>query len=530
MTVSTVRDYFLRAGASFRKSDSWKKAFSDDGVHKAVLRSGRFGVGGLAAFLLGSTIEVTTRHVTELEYGVRFTASLESEAIEIKKCKCHIGTTISVQLDKDAVAALTGGGYHNFRGWDWYCLSHPVVARRVYEGRILAENLPEACQSTGECLLVGDTFFRSKELLDQEYTLPLEKSRLPAGNYRISDRRYRDIQWSYLDGPGLTCNGIRIGQGDIATNYPGWGKVYFKIPNISVFDPYGCLPLNLQRNGLATVQLPFEEKLFQDVIRDFVAFCLVFAPEDPRMNWRDRSSFEIDYSLSFRNCPAWLQTKSGVGIVDAFLLRKAKVDRILCHGLSGGRLVGELRPMPQTSIPTDGTWNSVRNTFYSWQSYPAGPGCDDVKCQGTRYLVHANDAKRWKMKGYLKRSFRESIVTEWETKAWEIWRLGQCEESEILKKIALQPSSPGPGGDIVAMEAFLAGDGPKKQSIIAEAWDRYVVKPLIPFDGEERRVALAESFKRLKKYIRYWDIEKKREGEEYVSSIGRVRRLGARRL
>ena len=66
MSVEIIRDYFLTAGASFRNSDAWKREFeTDDHPRSQVLRSGRFGVGMLAAFLLGSRIQVATRHIRE---------------------------------------------------------------------------------------------------------------------------------------------------------------------------------------------------------------------------------------------------------------------------------------------------------------------------------------------------------------------------------------------------------------------------------------------------------------------------------
>ncbi|MER8759205.1 ATP-binding protein [Mesorhizobium sp. M0976] len=64
MTADVVVNYFLKAGASFRRSDQWKALHEDDKGHSKVIRSGRFGVGALATFLLGEEIEVETRHIS----------------------------------------------------------------------------------------------------------------------------------------------------------------------------------------------------------------------------------------------------------------------------------------------------------------------------------------------------------------------------------------------------------------------------------------------------------------------------------
>lgn len=61
MNIDVVLNYFLKAGASFRMSDTWRKSFEEEDGQSAVLRSGRFGIGALAAFILGNTIHVSTR-------------------------------------------------------------------------------------------------------------------------------------------------------------------------------------------------------------------------------------------------------------------------------------------------------------------------------------------------------------------------------------------------------------------------------------------------------------------------------------
>jgi len=60
MTVDTVINYFLKAGASLRRSELWRETYEDAEGKSRVLRSGRFGVGVLAAYLLGDEISVAT--------------------------------------------------------------------------------------------------------------------------------------------------------------------------------------------------------------------------------------------------------------------------------------------------------------------------------------------------------------------------------------------------------------------------------------------------------------------------------------
>jgi len=144
MTEEIIVNYFLKAGASFRRSIAWKKEFeSEDGATEGhsksrVLRSGRFGIGVLAAFLLGDEIEVLTRHITS-DRGIRFTMRLDLRpaALEIAPIQLTyvsdvpVGTTVKVKVTK--VKKEDGDTATLFRNadlWDWYCLSVPSVVRQ----------------------------------------------------------------------------------------------------------------------------------------------------------------------------------------------------------------------------------------------------------------------------------------------------------------------------------------------------------------------------------------------------------------
>src|SRR6202451_1072876 len=92
MTEEIIVNYFLKAGGSFRRSLAWKKEFeSEEGTSRGhsksrVLRSGRFGVGVLAAFLIGDELEVSTRHLNDAaDNGLTFTATIDTETIELMR-------------------------------------------------------------------------------------------------------------------------------------------------------------------------------------------------------------------------------------------------------------------------------------------------------------------------------------------------------------------------------------------------------------------------------------------------------------
>ena len=108
MTADVIINYFLTAGASFRRSDDWRKSFETSQGKSRVLRAGRFGVGALAAFLLGDEILVTTRHV-DSPTGIAFSATVETEFVELRKFERAIGTTIRIPISEDVAERLLSG-------------------------------------------------------------------------------------------------------------------------------------------------------------------------------------------------------------------------------------------------------------------------------------------------------------------------------------------------------------------------------------------------------------------------------------
>ena len=103
---------------------------------------------------------------------------------------------------------------------------------------------------------------------------------------------FRSVHWSYEDLPPLACNGIRIvkplrpDEGGYHNNKDDrpketWSANLFHVPTVSVFDPNGALPLTLTREKLSSDHLPFDTILRENVIRDFLAYCIVSAPTSP---------------------------------------------------------------------------------------------------------------------------------------------------------------------------------------------------------------------------------------------------------
>ena len=128
MSIDTVKNYFLKAGASFRKSPLWRETYLDEAGSAQVLRAGRFGIGVLAAFLLGRELTVTTRYVNDAR-GIRFSCTIDSDFIELERVDVPVGTTVEVQVAQDVWASLN----EDRAKADWYCLQSPSL-RITWDG------------------------------------------------------------------------------------------------------------------------------------------------------------------------------------------------------------------------------------------------------------------------------------------------------------------------------------------------------------------------------------------------------------
>ena len=101
MDEDVIVNYYLTVGSNFRNSDYWKNALTDNDDESKIIRSGRFGVGFLATFLLGKEITVTTRHVDDT-MGYRFSVTLDDEYINPERIKgVEIGTEIKVTMSQE---------------------------------------------------------------------------------------------------------------------------------------------------------------------------------------------------------------------------------------------------------------------------------------------------------------------------------------------------------------------------------------------------------------------------------------------
>lgn len=297
MTLNTITNYFLIAGASFRNSDVWKKQHLSEDGESRVLRGGRFGVGALAAFLLGDQITVKTRHFERLETeGFEFTARMDDPLVEVKRCTAPAGTSIRVWVsNKDVFDALRPslGSSSNedivhLRSWsevDWFVQESPAV-KYLWNG--YATSLSRATSS--ERKKIQACYRPSANSL-----VPLPEASLADWHVLDAPAPYSVILWRFLEknparsnddahqysshikSSQITVNGIRvesIGYGRYEYIYSNAYRVndepavVVRRPSMAIFDPSGLCPINLQRSSIAFEKMGFDTKLTEAIFRD----------------------------------------------------------------------------------------------------------------------------------------------------------------------------------------------------------------------------------------------------------------------
>jgi hypothetical protein len=269
MTPSTVRDYYLRAGASFRNSDAWTKAFTDGHGKSVVARSGRFGIGALATALLGDEVIVTTKHVDPKSRPLRFRPTMDGDNVELTFAPdaTPIGTTISVRITPEIYTKLQiAAEVSAWRGpaetrksketpdqdsvWDWYWGDDVKVVRILMPSG-------EMVQSQG-----------SRETIKW---LSIEPS--PAG--------YRRVTWTWSTAMGAFhwnfCNGIYIGMPGRAGEsvIASW----WNDPSLMYDDHDGAAPLALSRFEFASTP-SFMTDVIASMTENIAALFLMFTPNE----------------------------------------------------------------------------------------------------------------------------------------------------------------------------------------------------------------------------------------------------------
>ncbi|MCR9116887.1 MAG: ATP-binding protein, partial [bacterium] len=249
MTEDVLVNYFLTAGASYRSSGQWQQLFeraelndSDHTPRSAIPRAGRFGVGVLAAFLIGSEVHIETRHVGAAK-GFRCVARLSDDAVQVDEdASLEFGTRIRIPIDATVSSKLESSTPRVSRPamWEWCVLQYPVVKRYLSSQNASLQN---------------------------EFSLNLDYWNEAKTDHPMT------IHWSFTrSAPRFSCNGIFVSN---AKKLPSITERHVdgllpRTPKIHVFDPDGVLPIGLTRSEITSEEYGFEAELAESISANFV--------------------------------------------------------------------------------------------------------------------------------------------------------------------------------------------------------------------------------------------------------------------
>lgn len=276
MNEDVLLNYYLSAGSSYRSSDAWMAANAPDGKSQ-VARTGRFGVGFLAAFLLGDSIEVQTQHRIPQEsnsqslatdqQGYTFSFGQKSNLLDVRRIKrvnVHspqandpTGTTIRIHLRNGVAERLSS----NSRWCNWFVFDTPEVHFTIDGG--------------------------------ESQKTPII-SRMPHKNtnwFSLSSKKYSVFQWKpsyHQDTRRFYCNGILV-EHALEEHLRHHGLNVFP-PVVSIIDDDANLSLNLARDKL--LAFPEKETLYQELFRYYIAKLLM-------VQWESYDDFCRNIRLGF---------------------------------------------------------------------------------------------------------------------------------------------------------------------------------------------------------------------------------------
>ena len=280
MTLDVVKNFFLRAGASFRHSDLWKQQFEDASGSSQIARAGRFGVGALAAFLIGERIEVYTRHFSDKSgNGVRFGTKIDEDEIEVIQTDGDIGTIVKIVSDEKRAKEISD-----------YFLRIKAAPDFFNSDTIhMGVEITGGMKSSYETELEREYDELAAEALATEPSwVTVEGTRYEQVRWDRNPHRWKR-HWGHVERQCgyLFCNELLVGALDAPSTEliikdKNIGNAWSVVPpTISVVDNNGLLPLTLARTSLVTPENELGDAVLRSMWTRMLADFFYEAPSLP---------------------------------------------------------------------------------------------------------------------------------------------------------------------------------------------------------------------------------------------------------
>jgi len=480
MTEEVIQHYFLTAGASFRNSLAWKKEFEEVNAHGAksrVCRSGRFGIGAFAAFLLGDKITVTTRHITS-EVGYHFIVGQNDELIQVDKVwEAPVGTKIEVEIGERVYDEL-----HSYPdNWDWFCLEHPKVIRYIEDRTI--EN--------------GERALESRYLFDKSTSKSIWRNVEFEKSIQLEYICVHDDRVEIAE----AVNGFRLTGDNHAylPNYRSWGdaeRIVDSIPQRSWLDPNGKLSMSLNRDRLYyNIK---RSDMIKDIYKTLIAYMLSLPNRQnpyPIESIIDNSEKTEQRAFKYKECstskgciPKLFNSMGywGLEYVILYFYPHAKVPPIfeidenecVCY------IANHFR-----DIYLEGAMNLSDEEQISL-SYPDPFATEEIGLFTIPFDIHVSNiggTTYGAKPKYHEMSILESILRTRNGKISSWGKPGR----DLPEKFIMGNE------DAVIIEFTLGEYNESKPSLFIQTWEKYIGKRAIPYDEEERKLLFPKAYEEL---------------------------------
>lgn len=479
MTLDVIENYFLNIGASFRNSDRWKKDHETDG-HSNVYRTGRFGIGLLAAYLLGEELQVETRHISQDETkALLFKCRKGCENIVVSHTEFHVGTRITINISNDVRDTLR----EDEKLWDWFTLTSPKVIRR----------------------LVGNS---EEYNFEQSRVVPNSDSNIDSTNWhRTMADGYDDILWTYdivgknryrhSRNTSLICNGIVITDSLYLDDFDISEKIGFidiDTPSLNVFDQDGLLPINLERSSLVSRSLPFKFELAKDLssylVKEMISFIKTIGSISLEKNLLNELADinirglkkENHYHTS--NASKLLIKDKKLIPLDYDLFSKMKIDKIYIDAVNLGKNKGawtspEFVEHCNSYMFVDkiseskSSRSSFIRTFFELQEsyYRVANGISVLPICGKRILIKKSDVSDVISPGYVPKTFWNRLDNDWDNDQWILLSIGRVPEIDFnVEKITRELDKSKSFGFVCCYLDWEEVDEKEEPSLFSQAW------------------------------------------------------------
>lgn len=267
MNSDVLLNYFLVAGSSFRNSNVWHECNKDDNNKTVTIRSGRFGIGALATFLLGDTSTVITRHIADedkLGYSFSYDIKASKPLDVIRVNNVEVGTKIIIPLKQHAVDFFNKHPAYFTAWYNWYHFREPEIS----------------------ITLNGSDYFDDIPLKPRFFVPTVNRNN--SGWFYCASKEYTSIHWGYQvtgeDMRVFLCNGISVHDvGKSTQNFDSSMTesnlgINLRLPEISIVDKEGNLGLNISRSDVTYFKL--EDKFGEELCKYWLAQILICQPID----------------------------------------------------------------------------------------------------------------------------------------------------------------------------------------------------------------------------------------------------------